>query len=250
MPAGYRFLPMVYDRWQETYGKDYSTIILPRLLSTIRRYKIATTTMLDLACGTGSLTLMMARRGWTVWGVDGSEGMISESRKKFVGRELPVTFLQEDMTQLYLPDRVGLVTCFFDSLNHLTSKLDLKATVRRVHSVLVPSGYFIFDVNNELCFRRLWTRTDMIEHRDFTLVLKNRYNAGRRLAHSEASIFFNVGNRFEEYTEVVKERCYTDKELLDVLKHSGFRVLERTDFNFTREPSLGKIKTWWVAQRR
>ena len=63
MEAGYRNLPPYYDRWQKSYGKDFSTLIFPRLLASIRPHRIGGRTMLDLACGTGTLALLLARRG-------------------------------------------------------------------------------------------------------------------------------------------------------------------------------------------
>ncbi|HCV42759.1 MAG TPA: hypothetical protein DGH68_04705, partial [Bacteroidetes bacterium] len=85
MASGYKILPEVYDRWQQSYGKDFSTLILPKLLQTIKIHKIPTSSLLDLACGTGTLAVMMARRGWKVFGIDASEGMLREGRTKTKG---------------------------------------------------------------------------------------------------------------------------------------------------------------------
>jgi 2-polyprenyl-3-methyl-5-hydroxy-6-metoxy-1,4-benzoquinol methylase len=82
MPAGYRVLPEIYDRWQATYGSDFSSVVLPRLLTTLDRFPIPETMLADIACGTGTLAIAMALRGWQVWGIDASQGMVDASRRK------------------------------------------------------------------------------------------------------------------------------------------------------------------------
>jgi SAM-dependent methyltransferase len=151
----YQILPSIYDRWQKTYGKDFSLLILPRVISSITLNHIPKSTMLDLACGTGTLALMMAKRGWKVFGVDGSAGMIREAKRKSRGTKLAVTFLCQDMRKFTLPTHVALVTSLFDSINHVTSRRELLATFRCVHKCLITGGYFFFDLNNERCFKTI-----------------------------------------------------------------------------------------------
>ncbi len=249
MAAGYHVLPEIYDRWQKTYGNDYSTLILPKLLGTIVRFDIPVSTMLDVACGTGSLALMMARRGWKVWGVDASEEMLVRARRKFRGKRLPATLLHQDMCEIRLPTPVDLATSMFDSINHATSQRELLKTFRGVHRSLLPGGYFVFDTNNELCFRSLWTRTDAIHHRDFTIIMQNRYIPGRKKAYSFVTVFLRRGEGYARQVEIVQERFFSREEVATLLRKAGFRVLEIEDFNFTDMPEIGKIKTWWVARR-
>ena len=250
MPSGYHVLPLIYDRWQQTYGKDYSTIILPRLLRSITRQNIPTSSMLDVACGTGTLALMMARRGWKVWGVDGSGNMVARAMKKIEGKRLPLLFLHQDMREIVLPERVDLAVSLFDSLNHLTSRRDLLQTFRRVNRALVPGGYFMFDLNNERCFRLLWTRTESVDADGFTLILQNRYDRTRRNAYSFVSLFLREGDTYRRSGEIVRERYYPRTEVRELLNQADFRVLECADFNFTDVPEVGKIKTWWVVRKK
>jgi ubiquinone/menaquinone biosynthesis C-methylase UbiE len=249
MPAGYRTLPAIYDRWQKTYGRDYTTIILPRLLRTIARHKIPGPFMLDVASGTGSLAFKMARRGWKVWGVDASERMVAESMRKLARTRAAVLFLHQDMREIRLPQKVSLATSMFDSLNHLTTRQDLLRTFRGVARSLQPGGYFVFDMNNERCFRRLWISTVTVDHPDFTLILKNRYDRRSRHAYSFVTIFTKEGEGYSRSGEIVKERYFPRSEVREALACAGFRVVECEDFNFTDVPEIGKIKTWWVARK-
>jgi len=247
MDAGYRILPPYYDRWQRSYGKDFSALILPRLLSTIRAHRIAGSSMVDVACGTGTLALMMARRGWKVVGVDASEGMLACASEKPVTKALEVSFLQQDMRDLLLPARVNLATSLFDSLNHLLSAEDLARTFRRVRGALLPTGFFVFDLNNERCFTTLWTQSETVTGEGFTLLLENSYDKVARVALSNVTIT-PKGGKGHILQETVQERYYPAEEVRTLLKQTGFSVKQCEDFNFTSNPAVGKLKTWWVAE--
>ena len=126
---------------------------------------------------------------------------------------------------------------------------DLVSTFRSVHRLLEDGGYFIFDVNNERCYRTLWTRNEAVHRRDFSLVLQSAYSAERRAACSQVTVFLKVNDHFQRLQEMICERYYSRDELREALKKVGFQVREVKDFNFTADPSLGKIKTWWVLRK-
>jgi len=250
MNRGYRILPPVYDRWQRTYGKDFSEMILPRLTGALRTHRIAGPTMVDVACGTGSLALLMARRGWQVVGVDASAGMLACAREKWGGTNLPVTFLHQDMKELRLPCQVRLATSFFDSLNHLLLPDDLLVTFRRVHGALAPGGWFVFDMNNELCFTMLWTKSETISHDDFVMTLDNSYDRQKQVAVCRVTLTMKEAKDEVHLEETVAERYYPAAVVQAMLEEAGFTVRESDDFNFTSNPDVGRIKTWWVAEKR
>jgi SAM-dependent methyltransferase len=248
-PTHYTELPLVYDRWQRSYGKDYSAVILPLILSSLRRRRVKPAAMLDVACGTGSLALLLARRGWRVWGIDASGGMIAEAWKKAALTGLPVVFLRQDMRTFRIPEQVGLAVSVFDSLNHLGTRAELRKTFQRVHAALSPEGWFMFDVNNERCYRLLWTREQSLTHRDFTLLLENSYSERTRRARSRVRILLPLPGRPVILTETVRERCFSPEEIQHALEETGFVVDERWEFNPTGRVRVGNIKSWWVARR-
>lgn len=243
--SGYQVLPGVYDRWQQTYGRDFTAIILPRLLASVKKYHIPTSTFLDVGCGTGTLVLEMARRGWKVWGIDASEGMIREAERKRDEQQLEASFLRQDMRMLEVPRRVRLVTSMFDALNHVGSNEELLMTFRGIRRVLLSSGYFMFDMNNQECYRTLWQQREVIKHQDFTLVLENSFDDRSGRARSEVTLTPKSGG--EPLTEVVEEQLFLPEEVRVLLDKAGFAVCLCEDFAFPDVPEAGRIKTWWVA---
>ena len=248
MGSGYQKLPPYYDRWQKSYGKDFSSLIFPRLLSSVRAHRVTGRSMVDVACGTGTLALLMARRGWEVYGVDASEGMLAEASGKLSGKPLSVVFLCQDMRELSLPRRVHLATSFFDSLNHLMTLDDLGEAFRRVRSSLLDGGWFIFDTSTERCFTSLWTKSETFRESDFTIMLDNAYDRALRTAVCNVTLVVARNGEAERLTETVRERYYTVDEVSGVLERESFAVRECQDFNFTSNPAVGKLKTWWVAE--
>jgi SAM-dependent methyltransferase len=247
MARGYQVLPLIYDRWQRSYGKDYTSLILPRLLSCLKLHDLSSENMVDIACGTGTLARHMTRRGWRVWGVDASPLMIEQAMRKNSRRS--ARFLRQDMRDLRLPEPVHLATCLFDSINHLKNARELAGTFRRVADALVPGGLFVFDVNNERCYKTLWTRTEAIHHHDFTLIMQNAYSAQKQSGYAMVTIFLRRRADFSRFSELIQERYFPPAVIARLLVKSGFRVLEREDFNFTSIREIGDVKTWWVARK-
>ncbi len=245
--AGYQVLPGVYDRWQDTYGRDFTAVILPRLLASIREFHIPTSTILDVGCGTGTLALAMARRGWKAWGVDASAGMLQEAERKRDEEHLPVVFIRQDMRRLQAPRRVRLVTSMFDTLNHVSSADELLGTFQGIRHALLPGGYFMFDLNNERCYATLWTHDEVVRHKDFTLVLENSFDPASGRARSVVILTPRSGG--EPMTETVEERLFPAVEVNMLLEQAGLRVCLSEDFAFSDVPEIGKLKTWWVAER-
>src|SRR5437868_13018046 len=105
--------------------------------------------VLDLACGTGTVTEMLARSGYDVVGVDLSQGMIEEARRKAIRSELPLEYHVQDAAEMELPGKpFDLCVSFFDSVNYITEPKALQSAFHKVSAHLVPGGLFIFDINS------------------------------------------------------------------------------------------------------
>ena len=111
--------------------------------------------VLDLACGTGTMTRELARRGYDMIGVDASADMLSEAYCNGDGER--ILYLNQDMRSFELYGTVGAVVCCLDSLNYLVNDGDLGTTFATVHNYLDPDGLFIFDMNTPYKFENIYS---------------------------------------------------------------------------------------------
>lgn len=186
----------------------------------------------DLACGTGTLALLFASRKIKSFAVDLSPGMCRAAREKARRTGLPLRVIQADMREFRLPQRVDLVTCHFDALNHLPEKHDLNQVAKSVARALNPGGYFVFDVNTRKSFERVWSMTWFIEKGPVAMVMQSGHLPGLDRAWADVHWFVREGtNRWRRRHEHVEEVCWTKAEIRETLTHAGF----------------GKFRTWDAA---
>lgn len=181
--------------------------------------------VLDLGCGTGNLTLPLARRGYDMIGVDLSPEMLDAARRKKGADK--VLWLCQDMRSFELYGTVAAVTSCLDSINYLTSKAGLDACFSLVHNYLDPDGIFLFDVNTPYKFETVYGDEHYVmEAEGVVCTWVNHYHRKSKLCDFELSIFVEEPDgRYRRYDELQRERCWSLKTLNSSLIKSGFEVL-------------------------
>jgi len=183
----------------------------------------------DLACGTGTTALELARQGLKVFAVDLSPAMCDISRKKAHRARLPLVVIKADMRNFRLPEPVGLVTCEFDALNHVPNKSDLASVAGAVARALRPGGYFYFDVNNRRSFEEAWQSTWWTDLPGAVIVMHGGYDRARDKAFSDVELFIREGRHWQRFRERVEEVCWTPTEIRDALSEAGFDRIRAWD---------------------
>ena len=208
--------------------------------------------ILDLACGTGSMTLELASRGYDMIGADGSDSMLVRAMDNAYDREISgVLFIRQDMRDFELYGTVGAITCCLDSINYLTEDGDIEKCFRTVHNYLDPDGLFLFDVNTPYKFENIYADNSYIheisneEYKiNYYCGWQNEYDKETKLCNFYLSVFTeNEDGSYVREDEVQTERCYTLDEIKAHLENTSFELLGvYEDTNFT-EPS--KIAQRW-----
>ena len=193
--------------------------------------------ILDLGCGTGSMTLELARRGFDMTGVDYSPEMldIARERAEKEGIGEGILWLCQDMREFELYGTVDVTVSCLDCINHLTSVKDLKRCLSLVHNYLIPGGLFIFDVNGKSKFENIYAdETYCMEQEDAVCVWQNYYNEKSKLCDFYITLFKECDDgRYERYDEHQRERMYTVRTLKKALAESGFDFVGAySDFEF------------------
>lgn len=182
------------------------------------------TILLDLACGTGNLSVELSALGYDVIGVDGSPDMLSEAVSKNNG-EKRILYLCQDMASLDLYGTIDVAVCALDSLNHLTDAVKLKKVFEKVSLFTAPGGLFLFDVNTEYKHR------EILGNQTFVYDLDDLYcvwqNATDEALTTEISLDFFVrrGNTYLRESERFFERAWPQEHLRGLLEQTGYQLL-------------------------
>lgn len=197
-------------------------------------------TLIDLACGTGTHTVLQAHGGTRVIGIDLSEAMLHQARRRAAGR--PITFLQADMRTFDAVKPVDAVTCLYASLNHLPEPEDLTRTFTRVAAHLRPGGVFVFDLNSEHAFQTLWRNPVTERGPGFTL--------HRRFQRDGTRITMHLRIERPNHAPVhdrLTARSFPESRVRTSLIDAGLTFRDLTNFNpFPTVPGA-KLKQLWTA---
>lgn len=221
--SGYASLAAVYDR---LIGLDYGERA-EYLLSLFSLHHAPCGTLLDLACGTGSLTLELIRRGSDVIGVDGSEEMLALAAEKASAAGVSPLLLCQDMRQLDLYGTVEGAVCTLDGLNHLCRTAEIREVLHRLSLFIQPGGLFIFDVNTPYKHRQvLGDNAFVYEGEDFLCTWRNRLNERTCEVRMWLDIFFEEADgRYQRLEDEILERAYSLATWQSMLREADFTPL-------------------------
>lgn len=214
----------------------------------LKRHAISKGLVLDLACGTGTLTLALAARGYDMLGVDASEDMLAEARKKSGSEN--ILFLNQPMENFELYGTVDAIICALDSMNYLTEPTALSRTFSLCANYLNPGGILIFDVNSEYKFQQLLgQQTYTYETDSVFYVWDNDYDPDTRLCNLYLTFFCEEEpNVYHRIDEVHTQRYYTDDEIQTALKQAGLTLLTRHDDYTSALPKETSQRIVYVAE--
>ena len=186
--------------------------------------------ILDLCCGTGSMTIELAKRGYDMIGVDLSSEMldIARSRSEACGLKDRILWLNQDASEFELYGTVEAVVCCLDSINHITDRAKLSSCFHWVHNYLVPGGLFLFDVNGEKKFTEVYGDKDyVLEDRNVLCAWQNRYSKKSGLCKFYISLFRHRENGLYSRQDLIQtERYYSRDTLAQMLKENGLELID------------------------
>ncbi len=175
----------------------------------LKKSAIPVRTVLDLACGTGTLACLLAQKGYEVLATDGSEEMLTQAAAKAAELDRPPFFLHQAMPRLRLAQPVDAVVSTLDSLNYLVRERDLRETFRRVRRALKPGGLFLFDVNTPYKLRRMDGQIYMDETEEACCVWRTFFSEKRQICVYQVDLFrLRSDGAWERSFEEHRERAF------------------------------------------
>lgn len=218
-----------YDALTANVSYDTVSQVLSSLLT---RYGKSRGLLLDLACGTGSVSVRMAQKGYEVIGVDLSPEMLSEAQNKAYSAGQNILFLCQDMTALDLYGTVDAAVCTLDGLCHLPDEESVFAALQKVSLFMNPGGVFLFDVNSVYKHRAvLGNNTFVYDTDDVYCVWQNTLLSDGVTVQMDLDFFEPVSDAgdYVRQSERFTERAYPKETLEAMLKKAGFTVLDVFD---------------------
>ena len=221
--------------------------------SIIKEFKTEGPILLDLACGTGSLSVELSRLGYDVIGVDNSADMLSVALEKKYEAEQDILFLCQDMTELDLYGTVDTTVCALDSINHVTDPKQVREIFKGVSLFTVPGGLFLFDVNSPYKHRQvLGNNTFVYDCDSVYCVWQNEFEEETDTVHISLDFFAydEESNSYTRSSEQFSERSYEPQWLEALLDETGFDLLAVYGDDSREAPKEDTQRLIYVARKR
>lgn len=224
----------------------------------MEEYQVRDGIVLDLGCGTGTMTELLAGYGYDMIGVDCSEEMLDVAMHKRGESGHDILYLLQDMREFELYGTVRAVVSICDSINYITEIEDLEQVFRLVNNYLDPGGIFIFDFNTEYKYREIiGNRTIAEDREESSFIWENYYDEEEMVNEYDLTLFIkedcgqsraNGEDLFRRFRENHFQRAYTLETIRAVLCNAGMEYVLAYDA-FTRVPPHEKSERVYVVAR-
>ena len=250
----YTSFAAVYDTFMYNVPYEEWGRYLHRLL---REYSIDSGMVLDLGCGTGTMTEYLAERGYDMIGVDYSEDMLEIALEKKLRSGHDILYLCQDMREFELYGTVRAIVSICDSVNYITEPSELQQVFYWVNNYLDPDGIFIFDFNTEYKYREILGDCTIAESReDCSFIWDNYYYEEEKINEYELSLFVrdeelseNGQEIYHRYQETHYQRGYTLEEMKALLEAAGMQVRAAYDAFTKDQPSEKSERIYVIASK-
>ena len=242
----YEALALSYDRLTNDVNYRATVDFYGDIL---KREGVSPRTAVDLACGTGSVALLLAGKGMDVIGVDMSEDMLTVAQQKACELENPPRFICQRLEKLHLPRGVDLAVCALDSLDYITDPADCEEAIRRIYRVLNPGGIFIFDVNTPQKLRAMDGQVFLDEDEDVYCVWRGEFDRDTNICSYGMDLFQRHGDVWHRSFEEHREYAYSEEQLTLYLKKAGFTHIEVYADRRFEAPGEGEQRIYFKARK-
>ena len=247
--AMYESFAAVYDTFMDNVPyEEWSRY----LIGLLHREGIADGLVLELGCGTGSMTELLAEEGYDMIGVDNSPDMLEIAMEKREKSGHDILYLLQDMREFELYGTVKVVVSVCDSVNYITEEEDLLQVFRLVNNYLDPGGIFIFDLNTVYKYRELLGDTTIAENREeSSFIWENSFYEEDQINEYDLTLFIRQENGlFRRYEETHYQRAYELETVKKLLCKAGLK-LEAVYDAFTYESPTGESeRVYFIAREQ
>lgn len=247
MTMSYGFFASVYDILTENVGYEKIANKIEALFGQEIKEKGS---LLDLGCGTGTLSFLLEEKGFDVIGIDKSEDMLSEAFEKKSEFNSNVMFLCQDLTELDLFGTAASAVCVLDTVNHIDKAEKICEFFRRVSLFLEMNGLFLLDMNTPYKHSEILAdNTFVYDMDDVYCVWQNSYDKDAHRTDIDLDFFIKDGENYFRESESFSEYEYSIESIISNLEQSGFTVLKQFDGYSDENPTEKTERLLLLAQK-
>ena len=245
--ASYQSFAQVYDTFMDNIDYDGWSAYLIGLL---REYGICDGLVLELGCGTGSMTERLAMAGYDMIGSDLSPDMLEIAMEKKDASGLNILYLLQDMREFELYGTVRAIVSVCDSMNYILEEEDLLQVFRLVNNYLDPGGMFIFDLNTTKKYRDMGETTIAENREEASFIWENYFDEEEKINEYDLTLFIRdeEDGRFDRFEEFHEQRAYSLTEIGELIRESGMELIAMYDA-FTHELATEECERVYVIAR-
>ena len=242
----YHNLAFSYDRL--TNDVDYQKIV-DFYHQILGLENVKPRTAVDLACGTGSVALILAHMGYAVTAVDMSEEMLTVAAQKAQETGMPVQLACQKIQSLQLPKGVDMAVCALDGLDYILDPADCQKAIQRVYKALNPGGIFIFDVNTPEKLRAMDGQVFLDEDDDVYCIWRGEFDEQTNICSYGMDLFQRSGSVWQRSFEEHREYAYSAEQLKVYLKAAGFTHIRIYGDGKLLPPDEGEQRIYFSARK-
>lgn len=244
----YTSFASVYDTFMDNIPYEEWT---EYLINILKEYGVNDGLVLDLGCGTGNMTELLAKAGYDMIGVDNAEEMLEIAMEKRAESGHDILYLLQDMREFELYGTVKAIVSICDSVNYITEEEDLLEVFRLANNYLDPKGVFVFDFNTVHKYRDVFGSQTIAEDREeCSFIWDNYYYEEEQINEYELSLFIREedSDLYRKYQETHFQKAYDLETIKRLIEQSGLEYITAYDA-FTKNPPTAESERIYVIAR-
>lgn|SRR5690554_4450201 len=241
----YQEFAQVYDQLMKNV--DYKAWV-EYIENLFEYHKIKPKNIIDLACGTGNITIPLAQHKYNIIGIDISQDMLSIAEQKARDKTLNIQWLCQDIIEFQGFTQQDAIICACDGLNYILKDEDLQNIFSRIYTSLKKGGIFMFDMNSKYKIEEVLAgQTFADAGEEISYIWENYYDKEQEIIDFELSFFVKKKENYKRFNEFHQQKAYSLDEIIVFLKNAGFKKIEYYSANTLEKPNFSSERIQYVA---
>lgn len=244
----YENFAQVYDTFMEDMPYDEWLIYIHKIWE---KFNLKPRLIADIGCGTGNITIPLAKEGYELIGIDCSEQMLLKASEKSLESKVDILYLEQDMREFELYGTVDCILSICDTINYIIDTDELLQVFKLVDNYLHPKGLYIFDINTVYKFENILGKNTFSQTTETSAYTLENYYDDEKMINEFYTNFFIKDDKtglYSRFVEIHYEKAYTIQIIKNLLKEAGLKLLGVYDEMTFDEPRKNSERIFFVAQ--